>query len=407
MSRNANPKRLAIAKRLLARPGRTPRRGGTAAWLEDWHRTILSFSQRMKDPPHDFPPGDRPPGTRRSPAQAGAIAEPTTSSLQTNRNSKMRPETNNTNQPIQTHNATVRQGGTNMHNRFTTTALGRLAVSSVALLSVLGFVSPAYATIDNTATAVGTYTVVDDTNSAPDTQNVPVAAPSGVLTVAKSADKASVSTIGEAIAYSVLVTNNGNVTINAITVTDTLVSLVCPTSGTNTIATLAPSASETCTATYNVTAADFSGNGGGDGDIDNTANADGTAAGGVGAVNGNDSVAVTLNLTNSLSIAKNYVISTDNGSAGEADVGDVITYTYTIINTGNVALTNVAVNDSHEGSPVALGAGGITNDTLVSDPNGGSDIGTVNDGVVDTLTAGATITFTYVHTVSQTEFDNQ
>ena len=64
------------------------------------------------------------------------------------------------------------------------------------------------------------------------------------------------------------------------------------------------------------------------------------------------------------------------------------------------------------GSPavqIASGAGGITGETLtVPGPLGaGASSDTVaNDGVWTTLAAGATIQFTYTHTVTQAEIDH-
>jgi len=49
-----------------------------------------------------------------------------------------------------------------------------------------------------------------------------------------------------------------------------------------------------------------------------------------------------------LSITKTPSITQD------ANIGDVITYTYTIENTGNVALTNVHVTDVHSGTGIRL-----------------------------------------------------
>ncbi len=214
------------------------------------------------------------------------------------------------------------------------------------------------------------------------------------------------STIGEAIVYSVTVSNSGNTTITGITVTDTLVSLTCPTSGTNTIATLAPGVSEVCTGTYNVTITDFDSNGGSDGDIDNTATADGTGAGGSGPVSANGSAAVTLNIINQLSIAKSFVISTDNGTPGFADVGDVVTYTYAVTNSGNVTLANIFVNDAHGGSG-SLSA--IANETLTNDaaPLGNSTDAVPNNAAWSTIAPGDTVTFTATYTVTQTDVDNQ
>ncbi len=91
-------------------------------------------------------------------------------------------------------------------------------------------------------------------------------------------------------------------------------------------------------------------------------------------------------------------------------VGQIVTYTYTVANTGNVAVNSVKVSDMH-GTPavlIASGAGGVTNDTLtIPGPLGAaaSPDTTANDGIWTTLAPGATARFTYTHTVTQAEID--
>jgi len=84
--------------------------------------------------------------------------------------------------------------------------------------------------------------------------------PSGSLTVHKSSSTNSYSAVGNSITYAFLVTNTGSVTLGNITVHDNqappatqsnLSAVACPN------ASLAPQASETCTATYTVTQADL------------------------------------------------------------------------------------------------------------------------------------------------------
>ena len=183
------------------------------------------------------------------------------------------------------------------------------------------------------------------------------------ITVAKSANVASVNFPGDPIIYSVLVTNSGNVTATAITVTDPLISLICPASGNSMIASLAPGGSETCTATYPAAQSDFDTNGGGDGDIDNTASASGTAAG--SPVSDSDSATVALTPAPQLTLSKTA------DTAGPLTVGQVINYTYTVTNTGNVTISSVDVNETAfngngtpapspvPGGPTTLAPGGI------------------------------------------------
>ena len=92
-------------------------------------------------------------------------------------------------------------------------------------------------------------------------------------------------------------------------------------------------------------------------------------------------------------------------------LGQIVTYTYTIANTGNVVINNVQISDMH-GTPAALvptGGAGITSETLtVPGPlgAGASPDSTSNNGIWSTLAPGASIQFNYVHTVTQAEIDN-
>jgi hypothetical protein len=92
-------------------------------------------------------------------------------------------------------------------------------------------------------------------------------------------------------------------------------------------------------------------------------------------------------------------------------LGQTITYTYTVANTGNVPINNVQISDLHGTPPavIALGGTGIRNETLtVPGPLGASASpdSASNNGVWSTLAPGATVRFDYIHTVTQAEMDN-
>lgn len=109
--------------------------------------------------------------------------------------------------------------------------------------------------------------------------------------------------------------------------------------------------------------------------------------------------------TASLSITKSA------STAGPVSLGQVIIYTYTVRNNGTVPLNNITVTDMH-GTPAAqipIGAGGIAGEVLtVAGPSGAaaSPDSVANNGVWSTLAPGATVRFTYSHTVTQAEIDH-
>jgi uncharacterized repeat protein (TIGR01451 family)/LPXTG-motif cell wall-anchored protein len=207
--------------------------------------------------------------------------------------------------------------------------------------------------IDNTATAVGTApsgAAVQDQNS----KVVPTATPLPSLVLAKSADlddsagtHAGLAEAGETIGYRFTVTNNGNRTITGIAVHDPAVGAVTcaePAGG------LAPAAALTCTADtpHTVTEADVQ-----HGSVDNTA----TATGADPEVTSNRaSVAVpTVPRVAAIGLSKDVLVQETLLRNGIANLGERVSWTFVLTNTGNVTLDTVAVHDRTAG-PVSCAA---------------------------------------------------
>ncbi|RVT78391.1 DUF11 domain-containing protein [Flavobacterium sufflavum] len=157
---------------------------------------------------------------------------------------------------------------------------------------------------------------------------------------------ATKAAVGDTITYTFTVTNTGNVTVSNIVINDAKL-------GATNLAlvpsTLAPSGVGVVTRNYTITQADINA-----GKVTNTAIAKGQDPQGVDvqdisgtAVNNDTSTETTLPKSASLAFVKTAVY---NGNATKAAVGDTITYTFTVTNTGNVTVSNIVINDAKLGA---------------------------------------------------------
>jgi large repetitive protein len=84
--------------------------------------------------------------------------------------------------------------------------------------------------------------------------------------------------------------------------------------------------------------------------------------------------------------------------------GTSVTYTYTVRNSGNTVLTNISLNDLHNGNGAAPVPGNEVLTTDAGTQNDSSDTAP-NDGLWATLAPGDVITMTSTYTITQTDVD--
>ncbi|MDO4182895.1 MAG: MBG domain-containing protein [Coriobacteriia bacterium] len=211
----------------------------------------------------------------------------------------------------------------------------------------------------NTATATG-----EDPNGNPveatDTETVTPENPAGHITVAKTSSASGTVALGDTVNYSITATNDGNLTLTNVVVTDEL------TGDEWTIESFAPGASQTFTTTYTVTEADVLA-----GHVVNVATATGTSPD-----PDNPNPPVTPGETDDPAetpVAHMTIVKTSDVAEGTLLAeGDVVNYTVTATNDGNLTLTDVVVTDE------------LTGDSWT----------------VDSLAPGASQTFTATYTVT-------
>jgi len=181
--------------------------------------------------------------------------------------------------------------------------------------------------IVNNATATGT-DPDGNTVTANDTATVELTSPPSdevpAIEVTKSADKTTASP-GDTITYTYTITNTDNVTISNISLEDDKLGPISDN------ITLAPGENVTATATYTVSEGDLE-----QGSIVNTATATGTDP---------DGKTVTANDTATVGLYKSGLQVTKEADRETASFIETINYTYTITNTGDVALSNITLSD--------------------------------------------------------------
>ena len=229
------------------------------------------------------------------------------------------------------------------------------------------------AELDSGNAVINTATVSDDqtpselsTVSTGVTQTPDVSIVKSVISVGGILGDNAATYVGEVIDYNIVVTNTGNETLTNVVVTD-------PTLGTTlgTLASLAPGATETYTASQMVTQAELdSGNA-----VINTATVSDDQT-----PSELSTVSTGVTPTPGVSIVKSVIsVGGVSGDPAATYAGQVIDYNVVVTNTGNETLTNV----------------------VVTDPTLGTTLGTLAS-----LAPGATETYTASQTVTQAELDS-
>ncbi|HFD39970.1 MAG TPA: hypothetical protein ENJ31_09045, partial [Anaerolineae bacterium] len=184
--------------------------------------------------------------------------------------------------------------------------------------------------LTNTVVATGTFTILGG-GLVTDTDQVSVTLISHpAISVTKSANVGNAS-VGDLITYTYRLTNSGDITLTNVTAADDKLGAV-----TLFTTTLSPGDSTDGVLTYTVAAGDLPG------PLTNTVTVTGTTFTGDD-VTASDVATVTLTGHPAISVAK-------SASAGSASVGDLITYTYRLTNSGDITLTNVVAADDKLGA---------------------------------------------------------
>jgi len=280
-----------------------------------------------------------------------------------------------------------------------------------AILLTVSMGPAALADITNSAIATGA-NGADNTNSPQVTSNVPLVDLAPDLTISNTIITPPVrgAGAGDVITYHYVISNKGNQTLTNIlpvgkiptfdgnTGTGSLGN-ISVSAGSST--TLPPGASVAFTASYTLSLLDiYRAAGIGDG-VHHLA----TASSAEHKDKDGSTALTTIEATPSLIIEKTAILNDEIVVDSLAQMDETITYTYTVTNTGNVALKSVGIKASHSGvllDPVPAGEVIVREGVLRA-----SDVGSENNGVIDQLEAGAIASFTYLHTVTQAEIDAQ
>ncbi|WP_418639027.1 DUF7507 domain-containing protein [Winogradskyella sp.] len=229
---------------------------------------------------------------------------------------------------------------------------------------------------DGTTSVLATDTYIIDANN-PDV----TLCDNGSIEIVKAASSTASGCVGEGdiVTYTFTVTNNGDVSINSITITDDLlggdITASLTLTGDDSDSVLDPSETWIFTAPdYTITQANVDA-----GNITNNVTVNGLQPDGTTPVQATDTYIidannpdVTLCNESGIQLIKTGVFNNDNGNDC-TEIDETITYTFTVINSGDVALENVIITDSllDNATPsisIAFVSGDTDNDNQL-DPN--------------------------------------
>ena len=199
--------------------------------------------------------------------------------------------------------------------------------------------------VNNTATATAKSPSGATVTSPTSSTSTPVNQVSSLL-LTKSAAVTDVNgdgktNLGDKIAWSFLVKNTGTVTVTTTAISDAKAgATTCP------VTTLAPGASTTCTATtaYTITQADVD-----NGVVSNTATATAKNPANVTVTSNTSQTDTPVNQAPALQLTKSAAVTDVNGD-GKTNLGDKITWSFLVKNTGTVSLNTLAISDAKAGA---------------------------------------------------------
>ena len=185
--------------------------------------------------------------------------------------------------------------------------------------------------------------------------------------------------VGDVVTYSYTVTNTGTVPLFNVSLVDDIEGVITLSDvAGDGVSVLEVGDSETGTAAHTITQAEFE-----SGTLTNIVTASGTSPSGTD-VQDTDTQTIEFVPAPTIDLVKTQALTTDNNLNGLPDVGDVVTYNYTVTNTGDVNLSGVTLVDDVEGT------------IILSDA--------ALDGIGN-LAVGDTETGSAAHLVTQAEFD--
>ena len=236
----------------------------------------------------------------------------------------------------------------------TTLPVGREAqAKAVYTLTTADMASPG-GVLTNTATAsAATAGSAAPVASPPDSATVPVVASHPAISITKRGAAADsngsglVGDVGDLISYQFTITNTGDTRLTGVNMTDALVGLSPIVYGAwpGAVGDLQPMESVNAYASYAIQDADVAAT-----KVDNQATASANTLAGVTPTAQSPLVSIpTVASQPKLAISKVAVVTDTNTSGTNGDAGDVISYTLTVSNVGNVQLSGVSIIDPLSG----------------------------------------------------------